>query len=48
MYILNIGRAIKKMYVNERHYQKSETLTLKTIINELEFLKKAVIIQLNA
>ena len=36
MHILNIGRAIKKMSVNE---------SLKTIIKKLDFLRKAVIIQ---
>ena len=41
MYILNVARKyIKKMFVNE-----SETLSLKTIINELDFLKKTVMIQ---
>ena len=35
MYILSIARAIKKMLM------KSETLSLKTIINELDFLKKS-------
>ena len=40
MYALNIARAIKKCLSI-----KSETLSLKTIINELNFLKKAVIIQ---
>ena len=34
MYTLNIARAMK-----------SETLSMKTIINELDFLKKTVIIQ---
>ena len=37
MYILNIAKAVKR-------YQ-SETLSLKTFINELDFLKKAVINQ---
>ena len=37
MYILDIAKAIKR-------YQ-SETLSLKTFINELDFLKKAVINQ---
>ena len=40
MYILNIASAILKMPVNE-----SETLSLKTIINKLDFLRKTVIIQ---
>ena len=35
MYILNIASAIKKW-----HSMKSETLSLKTIIKELDFLKK--------
>ena len=37
MYILNIARAIKKMYV--------ETLSLKTITKELDFLRQTAIIQ---
>ena len=41
MYILNIAKAIKKMSVNKIRDMKS----LKTIIKELDFLKKAVIIQ---
>ena len=40
MYILNIAKAIKKCQP-----MKSENVSLKTIINELNFLKKAVIIQ---
>ena len=39
MYILNIERAIKKCQL-----MKSETLSLKTVINELDFLKKTVVI----
>ena len=39
MYILNIANAVKKMSM------KSKTLSLKTTIKELDFLKKAVIIQ---
>ena len=39
MYVLNIARAIKKMYVNEIRD------SLKTIIKELDFLRKIVIIQ---
>ena len=42
MYILNIAKAIKKC-----QSMKSENVSLKTIINELNFLKKAVIIQWN-
>ena len=37
MYKLNISRTIQKM--------NSETLPLKTIINKLDLMKKAVIIQ---
>ena len=40
MYILNIAKAIKKMTV-----MKSDSLSFKTIINELDFLKKTIIIQ---
>ena len=40
MYILNIDRAMKKMSVNE-----IRELSLKTIIKELDFLRKTVIIQ---
>ena len=40
MYILNIVRAIKNVPVNE-----VRDLYLKTIVNELHFLKKAVFIQ---
>ena len=40
MYILNIVGTLKKMSVNE-----IETLFLKTIIIELDFLRKTVIIQ---
>ena len=40
MYILNIARAIKRC-----HSMKMKTLPLKTIIKELDFLKKTVIIQ---
>ena len=39
MYALNIIKAIKKLSMI------SETLSLKTIINKLDFLRKAVIIQ---
>ena len=39
MYILNTFKAIKKCLS-----MKSETLSLKSIIQELDFLKKAVII----
>ena len=39
MYIQNIAEAIKRC-----QSMKSETLSLKTIINELDFLKKTVII----
>ena len=41
MYTLNIARAIKKRCMSI----KSETLPLKTIIIELDFLRKIVIIQ---
>ena len=40
MYILNITKAMKTMSVN-----KLNTISLKTIIKELYFLRKAVIIQ---
>ena len=40
MYILNIARAIKKVSVNE-----IRDFILKTIIKELDFLKKVIIIQ---
>ena len=40
MYTLNITKAIKKMSVNE-----IRDFILKTIINELDFLKKTVITQ---
>ena len=40
MQTLNIVRTIKKMSV-----MTSETLSLKVITNELDFLKKTVIIQ---
>ena len=40
MYTLNIMKAIKKMSVNE-----IRDFILKTIINELNFLKKTVITQ---
>ena len=39
MYILNIVSATKKIW----HSMKSDTLFLKAIINELNFLKKSVI-----
>ena len=42
MYILNIARAMKKMLM------KSKTLSLQTMIKELGFLKKTVIIQWSA
>ena len=42
MYVLNIASSIKRC-----QSMKSETLYLKTIINELDFLWKTVIIQLN-
>ena len=42
MYILNIATAIKKC-----QSMKSETFTLKTIITELYFLRKTVVIQFN-
>ena len=42
MYILNIAKAMKKMLM------KSKTLSLQTIIKELDFLKKTVIIQWSA
>ena len=38
MYILNIANAIKKMLM------KSKTLSLQTVIKELGFLKKTVVI----
>ena len=41
MYILSIVRAREKKCLS----MKSETLSLKTIIKELEFLRKTVIIQ---
>ena len=40
MYILNIARDIKRCLS-----MKSETLSFKTIIKELDFLRKTVIIQ---
>ena len=40
MYFLNIAKAIKRCQL-----MKSKTLPLKTFIKELDFLKKAVIIQ---
>ena len=42
MYILNIAKAMKKMLM------KSKTLSLQTMIKELGFLKKTVIIQWSA
>ena len=42
MYILNIASAIKIW-----QSVKSEIISLKTIINELDFLKKTVIVQWN-
>ena len=39
MYILNIAKAMKKMLM------KSKTLSLQTMIKELGFLNKTVIIQ---
>ena len=42
MHILNIGSAIKNMSCQS---MTSETLSLKTILNKLDFLRKAVIIQ---
>ena len=42
MYILNIAKAMKKMLM------KSKTLSLQTILKELDFLKKTVIIQWSA
>ena len=44
MYILDITKAIKNMLINEI----KDFISLKTIIYELDSLKKAVIIQLNA
>ena len=44
MYIINIDSAIKEMTANEPN---PETLSLKTIINELYLLKKKVFTQLN-
>ena len=41
MYTLNIARAINKRCLS----MKSGTLSLKTIIKKLSFLKKVVIIQ---
>ena len=41
MYILNLANAIRKRW----QAMKSETLSLKNIINESDFLKKTVIIQ---
>ena len=41
MYVLNIANAIKKMTLNEI----TDLISLKTAINELDFLKKTVIIQ---
>ena len=38
MYIVNIARAIKKMSLNE-----IKDLSLKTILKELDFLRKTVI-----
>ena len=40
MYILNIAKPIKRCQSME-----PETLSLKTIINELDFVRKTVIIQ---
>ena len=40
MYILNIAKAMKKMLM------KSKTLSLQTIIKELDFLNKTFIIKL--
>ena len=40
MYTLNIARVIKRSLL-----MKSETLFLKSIINELDLLRKTVIIQ---
>ena len=40
MHILNIAKAIKKMSINE-----IKDLTFETIIEDLDFLKKVVIIQ---
>ena len=42
MYILNIAKAMKKMLM------KSKTLSLQTMIKELGFLNKTVIIQWSA
>ena len=42
MYILNIARAIKKMSMSVNEIRD---FIFKTIINELDFLKKTVIIQ---
>ena len=42
MYIVNIARAVKRSLS-----VKSETLSLKNIIKELDFLRKTVIIQSN-
>ena len=42
MYIINIPRAVKRSLS-----VKSETLSLKNIIKELDFLRKTVIIQSN-
>ena len=40
IYVLNIARTMKKMSVNELR-----DLSLRTIINELDLIKKEVIIQ---
>ena len=42
MFVLNISRAIKRC-----QSKKSETLSMKTNINELDFLNETVIIQQN-
>ena len=39
MYILNIANTIKKMSVNE-----TKNLSLKTIINELDFLRETILL----
>ena len=46
-YILDIPKAIKRMksYQRLKQLMKSRSLSLKTIIKELNFIKKAVIIQ---
>ena len=48
-YILDIPKAIKRMksYQRLKQLMKSRSLSLKTIIKELNFIKKAVIIQLD-